>query len=71
MTLTDISQMSTEERLQMMEALWDALSRETPETLNSQWHEDILKTRAEKIKSDQATFISLQDLSGVFQRQAE
>ena len=60
MTLTDIAKMSTEERLQMMEVLWETLSRENPDRLDSEWHETILAERTQKIKEGKATFISLQ-----------
>ena len=71
MALTDISHMSTEERLQMMEALWDTLSRETPDCLNSEWHETILAERSQKIKEGKATFISLQTLKSTFKSNAQ
>ena len=40
-----LSEMSIEEKLQMMEALWDDLSRNAPELAVPQWHADVLAER--------------------------
>ena len=40
-----LSEMSIEEKLQMMEALWDDLSRNAPELAAPQWHGDVLAER--------------------------
>ena len=40
-----LSEMSIEEKLQMMEALWDDLSRNAPELAVPQWHGEVLAER--------------------------
>ena len=40
-----LSEMSIEEKLKMMEALWDDLSRNAPELAVPQWHGDVLAER--------------------------
>jgi len=47
MNMADIKKMSTSERLQTMEALWDSLLYENGEIESPQWHETILEKRKE------------------------
>ncbi|MBA4367999.1 MAG: cysteine methyltransferase [Desulfobacterium sp.] len=62
MNIADIKKMSTVERLQTMEALWDSLLYENEKIESPEWHEKILKERKAKIKSGKAKFISLSKL---------
>lgn len=62
MNMADIKKMSTIERLQTMEAIWDSLLYENHEIESPEWHEKILEKRKEKIKSGKAKFISLSEL---------
>lgn len=56
--------MSTIERLQAMEALWDSLLYEDTEIESPEWHRDILDERIAKIESGKANFISLKKKEG-------
>ena len=59
----EIKKMSTADRIQTMEALWDSLiSEESFIASSPSWHEDILNERREKIKNKDTEFISLQKL---------
>ncbi len=62
MTALEIEKMSTLERLQTMEALWDALCHEREEIDSPDWHAEILKTRKKTIENDNAEFVSLEEL---------
>lgn len=62
MNTIDIEKMTTQEQLQTMEALWDALTHATHEPASPAWHEEIVQARREKIASGQATFVSLAEL---------
>ncbi len=62
MTISEISKMSLQERLQTMEALWDSLTHESVEIKSPKWHGDILLERKEKIENSEAIFISLDEL---------
>ncbi len=55
MTL-NLKDMSTEEKLQAMEMLWDDLCRNIPESLSPQWHADVLKEREGRIKEGKEAF---------------
>lgn len=62
MNTIDIKKMSTIERLQAMEALWDSLLYEDTEIESPEWHRDILDERIAKIESGKAKFISIEKL---------
>jgi putative addiction module component len=56
-----LSEMTLEEKLQAMEALWDDLSRD-PETLESPaWHEDVLRERDEQVAAGEAEFVDWEE----------
>jgi hypothetical protein len=57
-----LKSMSIENRMLLMEEIWDSLCHETDEMKSPSWHEDILNDRLELIKSGQAKFISLDAL---------
>lgn len=59
MNTLDIKKMTTTERLQAMEALWNSLIDEESEIESPQWHQDILEERKRKIENGKAEFISL------------
>ena len=52
-----LSEMTLEEKLQAMEALWEDLSR-TPDLIESPtWHEDILREREQRLAAGEAKFV--------------
>ena len=56
-----LSEMTREEKLQAMEALWDDLSRD-PDTLESPaWHEDVLRERDEQIAAGEAEIVDWEE----------
>jgi len=61
MSIAEIEKMTHTERLQTMEALWDALCHEKSEPESPQWHENILVERRRKIESGEARFVSLEE----------
>ena len=58
----EIRRMSTIERLQIMEALWDSFMEDESIIESPEWHGDILEERKRKIKNGKAKFISLEEL---------
>ncbi|MBI4619053.1 MAG: addiction module protein [Desulfobacterales bacterium] len=62
MNTIEIKKMSTIERLQAMESLWNSLMDEEPEIESPEWHQDILEKRKRKIDNGKAEFISLEEL---------
>ena len=61
MDLTQIRKMSTSERLQAMEALWDALCHEGQEPESPEWHGRVLSERRERIDSGEARFSTIEE----------
>ena len=62
MNTLEIEKMSTIERLQAMEALWDSFMEEESEIDSPEWHRDIIEERKRKIENGKAEFISLEEL---------
>jgi putative addiction module component (TIGR02574 family) len=62
MTTSEITKMSTSERLQTMEAIWDSFNHDQVEIQSPEWHKDVLSARRKKIKQGEAEFISFADL---------
>ena len=62
MKTIEIKKMSTKERFQVMEALWDSLLYEESEIESPEWHQDILIERKKKIENGKSEFISLEEL---------
>lgn len=60
-TLEQIHQMSLREKLLIMEALWEEISREEGALEMPEWHEDILRERERLIAEGKAQFIDWED----------
>jgi hypothetical protein len=52
-----LEQMTTAEKLQVMEALWADLSRNEQEIESPAWHQQVLRERDERVRSGQESFI--------------
>lgn len=53
----DLEQMSTEEKLRALEALWADLNQKAPDCIPApQWHRDVLRSRAQDIEEGTAGF---------------
>ncbi len=62
MHAVEIKNMSTIERLQVMESLWDSLLYDEAEIESPEWHNDVLAERKEKIEKGKAEFFSIEEL---------
>jgi hypothetical protein len=51
-----IDQLSLEEKLEIMEALWQDLRRNTDQVPVPQWHKDVLDKREQMIETSEANF---------------
>jgi hypothetical protein len=71
MSLTlPLSEMTLEEKLQAMEALWDDLSR-NPETLESpSWHEEVLRERQQRLAAGEDSFVDWEQAKADIRRRA-
>lgn len=57
-----IADMTRQEKLQTMEALWDSLSRDAGELASPAWHADVLAGRRARIEDGHAHYVSLDEL---------
>ena len=62
MSTTEIASMSTVERLQTMETIWDSLIHDSSGMDSPEWHRDVLAERKKKIEEGTAEFRSIEEL---------
>jgi putative addiction module component (TIGR02574 family) len=62
MTALEIEKMSIDERLVTIERLWESLSHEKIQLSSPEWHEVVLEQRKQEMDSDQASFLTIQEL---------
>jgi hypothetical protein len=68
MNASTINKMTTIERIQVMELLWNALCHDEEEIESPGWHEEILKKRRKKIESGKTKFIPLSEIKTHFNK---
>jgi Putative addiction module component len=68
-TPLDIDQMTIEEKLQTMEALWNDLCRNEETVPVYDWHKDILEERESLIEQGSAEFLSWEQAKDDITRQ--
>ena len=54
--------MSSTERIEAMELLWDSFSKEGIDYPSPVWHAEVLSERSQIIDSDQATWLTVDEL---------
>lgn len=52
-----LERMTTGEKLQVMEEIWDDLCREPAQVNSPTWHETVLRGREERVRTGNAQFI--------------
>jgi hypothetical protein len=52
-----LKEMTTEEKIQAMELIWDDLCKKAESLTSPSWHEQILNKREERIKSGNDEFV--------------
>ena len=57
MKTAEIQKMTTSERLEAMESLWDSLIHDNSDMKSPDWHSQVLKDRELKIKQGKSEFI--------------
>ncbi|MBE1302413.1 MAG: addiction module component CHP02574 family protein [Alteromonadaceae bacterium] len=62
MNTSELVNLSLEERMTAMEALWDSMKHDLSNVDSPEWHGLVLSQREEKIASRKANFISLDEL---------
>ena len=55
-----LDEMTTCEKLQALEALWDSLARQASAVPSPLWHRDELARRQQRVEAGQSTFTELE-----------
>jgi putative addiction module component len=66
-----LDQLSTEEKLAMMESLWDSLCAKTGSIASPSWHGDILAEREEAIRNGNDDFEDWETAKAALRNHAE
>jgi putative addiction module component (TIGR02574 family) len=61
-SMPDLDNLSAEERVAMMERLWDSLCREEEEPASPPWHEEILAARRDAMDTAAPKTLTLEEL---------
>ena len=56
-----LDQMTIEEKLRVMEALWIDISRREEQFSSPAWHQDVLRIREERIKSGKEEYLDWEE----------
>ena len=62
MNIAEVKKLSTKERLEVMEVIWESLMNEPEELETPDWHKPILQERKRRIEAGEVGFIPLSDL---------
>jgi len=62
LAMDQISQMSSSERMEVMELLWESFSKDGIDYESPSWHAEILEERSELIHSGNANWLSVDEL---------
>src|SRR5947208_16925508 len=57
-----LDQMTVEEKLKAMEAIWRSLSKHEDQVPVPDWHKQVLDERQRQIDAGEATFVSLEEM---------
>ncbi len=57
-----LSEMTTADKLEAMEKLWEDLCRNTEALPSPAWHENVLSSREKRVQEGRATFSTLADI---------
>ena len=66
-----LDQMTVEEKLRAMEAIWRSLSKRDEEVPVPDWHEQVLDERQRQIDAGEARFVSLEEMKQRVRKRTE
>jgi hypothetical protein len=64
-----LDQMSTEDKLQAMEVLWESLCRDAAEIESPAWHGEVLSERLVALERGEVEFEDLDEVKGKIRKQ--
>ena len=56
-----LNEMSMDEKLMLMEQLWEDISRSPRSEASTQWHADVLDARTREVEEGRTVFVSWKD----------
>jgi hypothetical protein len=62
MSLNDIANMPTSEKIYLMEALWSSLCMQEEKPQSPSWHKELLDIRFKKFQTEEVKLYSLDEL---------
>ena len=62
MSIDDIKNLDIKDRIILINEIWETLETEDSKIESPEWHEDVIKDRIEKIRNNEAKYISLEEL---------
>jgi len=65
MSKSDIANMSVEQKLELMEQIWDSFVQNDETLPSPKWHKDVLEARA---NADESNFLSIEDVKKRLQK---
>jgi hypothetical protein len=68
MNTSEIEKMSSQERIETMELIWDVMCRDEASVASPAWHGEVLKNRKHRIESGEARFYSLDEVRKHFEK---
>ena len=66
-----LDQMTVQEKLRAMEAIWRSLSKLEDQVPVPDWHEQVLDERQRQIDAGEATFVSLEEMKERVRKRTE
>ena len=66
-----LDQMTVEEKLRAMEALWKSLSKQEDQVPVPDWHKQVLDERQRQIDAGEASFVSLEEMKERVRKRTE
>jgi len=66
-----LDQMTVEEKLRAMEAIWRSLSKLEDHVPVPDWHKQVLDERQRQIDAGEATFVSLEEMKECVRKRTE
>jgi len=66
-----LDQMTVEEKLRAMEAIWRSLSKLEDQVPVPDWHKQVLDERQRQIDAGEATFVSLEEMKECVRKRTE
>lgn len=66
-----LDDLSVNEKLSLLEEVWDSLCDETNPVASPEWHQEALQKRQERVRNGQSRFLTIEEVKSRFQNSEE